>query len=89
MDVDCDADVTGAYYYYYTEPDPSGKGRATYEQTLLDVHAYAQQEHIPYKYVLLDSWWYTKGKAGGVAQWDATPQTFPSGHFIVMLCSLL
>ena len=45
----------GAYYYYQTEP---GK---TYEETLLDVAAYAKRAAIPYRYVLLDSWWYFRG----------------------------
>ncbi len=40
-----------SYYYYQTEPNK------TYEDTLLDVHAYAQAERIPYRYILLDSWW--------------------------------
>ena len=68
----------GAYYYYKTETLPNGSS-ATYERTLLDVHAYARREGIPYRYALLDSWWYTKGKGGGVAEWDARPDVFPSG----------
>eukprot|EP00039_Didymoeca_costata_P006166 m.87998 g.87998 ORF g.87998 m.87998 type:complete len:840 (+) comp13136_c0_seq1:26-2545(+) len=63
----------GAYYYYNTEP---GK---TYEQTLYDVKAYADSMNIPYKYVLLDSWWYYKGTGNGVAVWDAMPSVFPDG----------
>ena len=42
----------GAYYYYQQEPNK------TYEDTLLDVYDYAQQENIPFRYILLDSWWY-------------------------------
>eukprot|EP00038_Savillea_parva_P003881 m.131333 g.131333 ORF g.131333 m.131333 type:complete len:864 (-) comp11310_c0_seq2:981-3572(-) len=61
----------GAYYYYQTEPNKN------YEDTLLDVYNYATQEKIPYKYVLLDSWWYFKGKGGGVATWDPRPDVFP------------
>lgn len=49
----------GAYYYYQTEPNK------TYEQTLYDVKDYADAQGIPYKYVLLDSWWYYKGPSGG------------------------
>jgi hypothetical protein len=55
----------GAYYYYNTVP---GKD---YEQTLLDVKADADMNQIPYKYVLLDSWWYYKGANGGVSEWAA------------------
>mmetsp|Transcript_14835 Transcript_14835/g.43962 ORF Transcript_14835/g.43962 Transcript_14835/m.43962 type:complete len:865 (-) Transcript_14835:64-2658(-) len=61
----------GAYYYYQTEP---GKD---YEDTLYDVADYAKEQKIPYRYVLLDSWWYFKGKGGGVATWDPRPDVFP------------
>ena len=63
----------GAYYYYHTEP---GKN---YEQTLLDVNTFALQSGIPYRHMLLDSWWYYKGAAGGVKNWTARPDVFPSG----------
>eukprot|EP01062_Namystynia_karyoxenos_P072843 TRINITY_DN693_c0_g1_i1.p1 TRINITY_DN693_c0_g1~~TRINITY_DN693_c0_g1_i1.p1 ORF type:complete len:850 (+),score=240.54 TRINITY_DN693_c0_g1_i1:91-2550(+) len=63
----------GAYYYYQTEP---GKN---YEDTLIDVQAYAKKVGIPYKYVLLDSWWYYKGNGGGVATWEVRPDIFPDG----------
>ena len=35
---------SGAYYYYNTETNK------TYEQTIRDVHDYATQKNIPYKY---------------------------------------
>jgi hypothetical protein len=41
----------GAYYYYLTEPNK------TYEETLLDVYADSIARDIPYKMILLDSWW--------------------------------
>ena len=63
----------GAYYYYLTEPN------RTAEQTLVDVKRYADAQQIPYSYVLLDSWWYYKGKGGGIATWDARPDVFPDG----------
>jgi hypothetical protein len=63
----------GAYYYYKPAPGKS------YEETLLDVHDYAAQEQIPYKTLLLDSWWYTQGKGGGVKEWEPTDQAFPHG----------
>ena len=44
----------GAYYYYNTEPGQS------YETTVLNVKKYADAMHIPYRYILLDSWWYFK-----------------------------
>lgn len=40
----------GAYYYYQTVP---GKN---YQETILDVKAYADSISLPYRYVLLDSW---------------------------------
>lgn len=43
--------ISGAYYYYITEPGLS------YEQTLIDVNAYAAANAIPYSYFQLDSWW--------------------------------
>jgi hypothetical protein len=31
------------------------------------------------RHILLDSWWYTKGDAGGIKEWDATKESFPDG----------
>lgn len=63
----------GAYYYYQTEPG------LNYEDTLIGVRQYADAAGIPYRYVLLDSWWYFKGTNSGVATWDAMPSIFPHG----------
>jgi hypothetical protein len=63
----------GAFYYYTTEQNK------TYEQTMLDVHAYARREDIPYRYWLADSWWYFKGLRNGVKNWTAMPSVFPHG----------
>jgi len=63
----------GAYYYYKTE------NNETYETTLLGVSTYSVQQAIPYKWILLDSWWYPKGPEGGVVTWDAMPSVFPHG----------
>jgi hypothetical protein len=63
----------GAFYYGISEP---GK---TMEQTMVDVQQYAKDEGIPYKYALLDSWWYTQGKGGGVKNWTAKAKVFPDG----------
>ena len=68
----------GAYYYYKTETGANGKP-LTYEETLLNVAADAKNRSIPYKYMQLDSWWYTQGKGGGVTNWTATAKTFPHG----------
>jgi hypothetical protein len=48
----------GAYYYYNT-PDIDGQPQ-TYESTLLAVAAAAKAGGVPYRSVLLDSWWYFK-----------------------------
>ena len=63
----------GAFYYYNTEP---GK---TYETTLLDVNRYALANSIPYRHMLLDSWWYYKGALNGAKNWTAMTSIFPSG----------
>lgn len=63
----------GAYYYYHTD------NNETYEETLLHVYNYTQEVGLPYKYVLLDSWWYYKGENGGVSNWTAQPDLFPNG----------
>lgn len=63
----------GMYYYYNTEPNHN------YEETLVGVKKYADSEQIPYKYILLDSWWYYKGENGGVSDWTAMPDIFPNG----------
>eukprot|EP00052_Salpingoeca_macrocollata_P034590 m.12039 g.12039 ORF g.12039 m.12039 type:complete len:746 (-) comp6683_c0_seq1:50-2287(-) len=63
----------GAYYYYQTEPNKN------YEDTLIDVYNYAKAQGIPYRYILLDSWWYFKGKHDGVTTWDPMPDVFPHG----------
>ena len=47
---------------------------------LIAVKEYADAERIPYKYVLLDSWWYYKGKDGGVKEWLGRPDIFPHGN---------
>jgi len=50
-----------------------------YQEAMTGVHDYSVKENIPYKHLLLDSWWYTKGDAGGLKEWDATNSTFPDG----------
>eukprot|EP00656_Telonema_subtile_P056933 TRINITY_DN9247_c0_g5_i1.p1 TRINITY_DN9247_c0_g5~~TRINITY_DN9247_c0_g5_i1.p1 ORF type:complete len:792 (-),score=169.10 TRINITY_DN9247_c0_g5_i1:182-2557(-) len=76
----------GAYYYYQTEDHAAGHrgppytpGK-TYQDTLIDVKNYAVSEQIPYKYILLDSWWYYQGKGSGVSNWVGRPDVFPDGN---------
>jgi hypothetical protein len=66
----------GAYYYYHIE-----NGTSNYEETLLGVHEYAKQNSIPYKYWLLDSWWYYQSseKLHAVTNWTSRPTVFPHG----------
>ena len=64
----------GAFYYYGSEKNK------TMEDTILDVHAYAEAAGIPYRYALLDSWWYYQAAdTGGVTNWTARPDVFPRG----------
>ena len=63
----------GAYYYYNTVFG------LNYEDTIIKIKEYADSVKIPYKYILLDSWWYFKGANGGVSQWTARPDVFPNG----------
>jgi hypothetical protein len=50
-----------------------------YETTLLSVKEYSVTAHLPYHYILLDSWWYYKSEDGSVDVWDMRPETFPHG----------
>ena len=75
----------GAYYYYQTEDRPPKRGPPydggkTYQQTLIDVKDYADAHAIPYKYILLDSWWYYQGVGSGVTEWISRPDVFPDGN---------
>lgn len=73
----------GAYYYYNTEPGTN------YETTILDLKAYTVQKKIPIRWILYDSWFYSKSNdtghgmmdpAHGCLNWsDADPKIFPSG----------
>lgn len=71
---------TAAYFYAH-------RNNETYEQTMLAVKEYAEQVSLPYKWMLIDSWWYHEGAVpgpqdtgicfegfGGVSwQWDSKP----------------
>lgn len=61
----------GAYYYY--NPDFDGD----YGQTLRAVKEYADEQGIPYKWALLDSWFYPKDEHMGVTRWTSNG----TGHF--------
>ncbi|EDQ85462.1 uncharacterized protein MONBRDRAFT_34228 [Monosiga brevicollis MX1] len=63
----------GAYYYY--KPDAGGD----YNSTLVRLWESANKQAIPYKWILLDSWWYYKGPHDGVLNWTAMPSIFPPG----------
>ena len=63
----------GATYYFYNADNK------TYEETMYMVKAYADAQHIPYKYWLSDSRWYLHGDDGGVVTWDPMAEFFPQG----------
>ena len=65
----------GAFYYY----NPVFGSPANYSAMLDAVADYATAQTIPYKFVLLDSWWYFKGLSGGVLNWTARPDVFSGG----------
>eukprot|EP01052_Picozoa_sp_SAG31_P006490 SAG31_NODE_299_length_18114_cov_3.533777_9_plen_530_part_00 len=50
--------TTGAYFYAHRKNE-------TYAQTLLAVKADAEAQQIPYKWMLIDSWWYHEGPTPG------------------------
>lgn len=50
-----------------------------YNAALIAVKNYAEKEAIPYRHILLDSWWYFKGVGNGVKNWTAMPDVFPPG----------
>eukprot|EP01050_Picozoa_sp_SAG11_P016880 SAG11_NODE_2359_length_3464_cov_2.039525_4_plen_73_part_00 len=58
--------AAGAYYYYGWHQTEE---YYNYQTAMEGVHAYSVQEDIPYRHILLDSWWYTKGDAGGLKEW--------------------
>eukprot|EP01052_Picozoa_sp_SAG31_P044292 SAG31_NODE_7668_length_1622_cov_1.707157_2_plen_308_part_00 len=72
--------TTAAYFYAHRKNE-------TYEQTMLGVKRYAEEISLPYKWMLIDSWWYHEGAVpgpqdsgvcfqgfGGVSwQWDSRP----------------
>jgi len=72
----------GAYYYYHVENATSHWTRPSdFEQTQLDLKAYADRSDIPYRYILLDSWWYLKDESSAVTMWEADPAVYPHGLY--------
>jgi len=70
----------GMYYYYNTDKNNTD----TYQNTLINVHAAeVAGRRIPYRYILLDSWWYYRANntdtGGGVTDWSPRPEVFPDG----------
>ena len=47
-------DPQGAYYYYNWHQSAE---YSNYQQAMEGVHEYAVAQDIPYKHILLDSWW--------------------------------
>eukprot|EP01084_Bolivina_argentea_P143823 252503_1 len=63
----------GAYYYYYTE---AGKN---YQDTIIDIKKYHDEQNITTRWIMLDSWWYYQGINRGTTNWTARPDIFPNG----------
>lgn len=82
---------TGGYFYSPQGAQgtwPHMTPGKNFEQTMLDVHAYAQREAIPYRSLLLDSWWYGEysHNGSGMMSWDessakGTDDLDPGGRF--------
>ena len=64
----------GGYYYYNTEHGMN------YETTMINI---AHQISLPFHYIQLDSWWYSKGIGDDVSQWAARPEIFPDGLVVL------
>lgn len=64
----------GAYFWY------AEGGFNNSLDALLAINTEAQEKKIPYRSLLLDSWWYYKGIGDGVKLWSAMPQIFPGGN---------
>jgi len=63
----------GAYYYYNTVPG------VDYQQTMAEIAKQGKLDGVPYRYLLLDSWWYLQGYDGGVKTWEPRADVFPGG----------
>ena len=59
----------GTYYYY----NPT---ELNYTGALMAVKKQAEAKKIPFRHVLLDSWWYVRGVDDGVSNWTAAPGIF-------------
>ena len=46
----------------------------SYQDTLLAVDAALKEQEIPYRHMLLDSWWYGEGVHGGAWMWEDVPE---------------
>ena len=47
----------------------STEGLMNYENTIIGVANYSRSVGLPYKWILLDSWWYPKDLQGGGSRW--------------------
>eukprot|EP00397_Hematodinium_sp_SG-2012_P005644 GEMP01005666.1.p1 GENE.GEMP01005666.1~~GEMP01005666.1.p1 ORF type:complete len:783 (-),score=179.11 GEMP01005666.1:1622-3895(-) len=64
----------GAHYYFNTDHF------ANYEGVLDSLKQYFDDQAIPVRHLLLDSWWYYEDKkTQGVTNWTSRPEIFPHG----------
>jgi hypothetical protein len=68
------SNVANNRYYYYNEHSNNFTGDFTAVKTVE-----VDQRNIPFRYLQIDSFWYTKGSSGGVSNWTATATAFPGG----------
>jgi len=46
---------------------------------MIDLYSKMVDEQIPFENFQFDSWWYFKGKNGGVKLWEPITDIFPNG----------
>ena len=51
---------------------------SSYADTLIAVNAALEEQGIPIKHFLLDSWWYGEGLNGGASLWEGSIRICPT-----------
>ena len=60
---------------------------ASYADTLIAVNAALEEQGIPIKHFLLDSWWYGEGWNGGTALWEDVPECTGNSTALAKNCT--
>ena len=70
---------SGAPCHTATGNQGPNAGCKNYQDSLSDVREYLKKINLPYKYIQLDSWWYTKNDDQGCHLWEPRADVFPGG----------